>query len=262
MIESIKNILYAAGNEIIKIYNEITPGNYTLKSDNSPITKADLVSNTIITEKLIQEFHLPVLSEENITDYSVRKNWDKFWLLDPIDGTKDFLAHNDEFCILLALIENRKPTIGFIYQPATKDLFYVIENNGAFHYNYIKNDETKISTQLSVVNNLLLSRFHDNEKTHIFAQQNRFNNFLKCGSGIKFVKLALGQAIIYPRFEGSWEWDIAPGYLLLKETGMKFLTLPNFQKPDFNKKDLRNPFFIAYNPNHIDINSLKFGNIL
>lgn len=262
MIEIIKKILYKAGVEIIKIYNNISPQDYTLKTDNSPITRADLISNQIITEQLLKEFDYPILSEENIIDYSIRKNWKKFWLLDPLDGTKDFLAKNDEFCILLALIEKNYPIAGFIYQPATKDLYYAIENHGAYHYNFNQNLENKILPNPSINNNLLLSRFHDNERTHHFAQINNFHNFLRFGSGIKFVKLALGEAIIYPRFEGSKEWDIAPGYILLKECSLELLTLPNFQQPEFNKEDLKNPYFIAYNPNYINIKSLNFGNII
>lgn len=262
MIDEIKNILFTAGNEIMKIYNNISPEDFTLKKDNSPVTKADLVSNSIISEQLSKQFNYPILSEENIVDYSIRKNWEKFWLLDPLDGTKDFLAKNDEFCILLALIEKNNPIAGFIYQPATKDLYYTIDNLGAFHYNFNEKLENKILPKLPVKNNLLLSRFHDNETTHYFAQINNFHNFLRFGSGIKFVKLVLGEAIIYPRFEGSKEWDIAPGFILLKECGMELLTLPNFQKPGFNKEDLRNPYFIAYNPNYINIKSLNFGNII
>ena len=130
-IDSIISIAQDAGKEILSVYNNKN-FKIQIKSDNSPITEADLISNEIITNGLKKVSSIPIVSEESYVEYAKRKSWNLFWLIDPLDGTKDFIAGNDEFAINIALIKNNKPILGVVYIPVTTDVYFAQEGLGAF----------------------------------------------------------------------------------------------------------------------------------
>ena len=239
MIKEIIELIQNAGTEVLNIYNS---GDFQveLKKDNSPLTKADLLSNKILMDGLKKIEPLPILSEEDEIDYRERKDWKKFWIIDPLDGTKDFIAKNDEFTINIALIENNLPILGFIYAPALGDLYWGIKNSGAF-----KNGKKIFNN--SNRNELVgtHSRFHSNLNTTNFFKNNNISTIKGFGSALKFCKLAEGVVDIYPRYTGSMEWDIAAGDIILKESGCDMLCLKTNQHFKYNKRNLINDFFIA-----------------
>jgi len=132
------SIAREASLAILDIYE--TDFNVDIKDDNSPVTKADLVSNEIIISGLSKISDYPILTEESPVDYEIRKDWNRFWLVDPLDGTKDFIAKNGEFTINIALIENHKPILGVVLIPVTNDVYYAEFGNGAFNNTFAKNN--------------------------------------------------------------------------------------------------------------------------
>ncbi len=250
MIEGLIELTRKAGEEVLRIYNSNNFG-VEYKSDNSPITIADKISNKILMEGLHRLFPYPILSEETLVDYNTRKQWSKYWLIDPVDGTKDFIAKNDEFTINIALVENNRPVLGIIYAPALDELYWGIKNFGAFkNGNKIFNNSTRkeiIGTH---------SRFHSNDDTLNFFINNNISKIKGFGSALKFCKLAEGIVDVYPRYTGSMEWDIAAGDIILEESGCDLLSLKSLQHIKYNKRSLLNDFFVAYK---IDVfKSIKF----
>lgn len=239
MIDEVIKIAKRAGEKILEIY---VGDNFEvkIKDDNSPLTIADLASHNIIIDNLLKISDYPILSEENIIDYEIRKNWNKFWLVDPLDGTKDFIAKNDQFTINIALIENGKPILGVLYAPALNLMYYAKLNKGAY-----KNGE-KIYNK-SKRDNLIASdsMFHSSEKTIEFLENNFITKIQKYGSALKFGKLAEGEIDIYPRFNGTKEWDTAAGQIIMNEAGCKIIDLTTHAELIYNKPDIKNNYFIA-----------------
>ncbi len=250
----ILNIALEAGKEILKVYNQ----NIVVKSkeDNSPLTIADINSNKIIINKLKKiELKIPILSEESLVDWSIRKTWDKYWLIDPLDGTKEFINRNGEFTVNIALIEKNHPIFGVIYAPVKSLLYYAIKNNGAFKTNtsskinnlnqfkIIKNNKKKNDT-IRVIG----SRSHSNIEFTKWLENNLDNyELVKAGSSLKFCLLADGGADIYPRLGPTSEWDIAAGHIILEEAGGSIQDI-NKNKILYNtKENVINPYFIAKN---------------
>lgn len=252
MIDNLIEIVRKAGEIILKIYNS-DRFEVELKEDNSPLTKADKASNKFITDSLLASSDFPIISEESIPPHSERINYKKYWLLDPLDGTKDFIAKNDEFTINLALMEFNKPVIGIVYAPALDELAFAIKGKGACLF---KNG-TKIKLPIKYNNNLVLakSRFHDTEDVLKFSELNKISESRKIGSALKFIKLAIGEVTIYPRYNGSSEWDIAAGHILVKEANGNLFDIVTKKEPEYGKESLSNNFFIAYNSS-VDINKI------
>lgn len=239
MINSVINIVKKAGSKILEIY---TSGDYNLtnKNDGSPLTLADLASDKIIIEELQKISDLPILTEENYVDYDIRKNWEKFWIVDPLDGTKDFMEKNHQFTINIALIEKNVPILGVIYAPALDLIYWAEKNKGAFKNGIkIKNDSQRIEL-ISADSN-----FHSSQATLEFLQANKIVNVERFGSAIKFGKLAEGEIDIYPRFNGSKEWDTAAGHIILNEANCEIIDLTTKRELMYNKKDIKNNFFVA-----------------
>jgi 3'(2'), 5'-bisphosphate nucleotidase len=239
MLNQIIKVAELAGDKILEIY---TSAHFQIqnKHDESPLTIADIASNKIILENLRKISDIPIVSEEAYVEYEIRKNWDKFWLIDPLDGTKDFIAKNDEFTVNIALIEGGKPVLGIVYAPALKLMYYAQNGRGAFkNGKRIFNDSFRddlIATD---------SNFHSSKETLAFLAKNRITHIKKFGSALKFGKLAEGEIDINPRFNGSKEWDTAAGHAILNEAGCKLLDLTTKNEMAYNKQDIRNNYFIA-----------------
>ena len=254
IILEILNIAIEAGKEILKVYNK----NIIIKSkeDNSPLTIADINSNNIIINKLKNiDTSIPILSEESLVDWSERKSWKKYWLIDPLDGTKEFINRNGEFTVNIALIEKNYPIFGVIYAPAKSLLYYAIKNYGAFkaytsfkinNFDQFKNirSNKKRSDPIKVVG----SRSHSNIEFTNWLKNNLDNyELVKAGSSLKFCLIAEGDADIYPRLGPTSEWDIAAGHIILEEAGGSISNLDKNKILYNTKESVINPCFIAKN---------------
>ena len=249
----IVNISVDAGEVILNYYNENVDVIY--KDDESPLTKADLASHKIITDSIKKITpDIPILSEEEFIDWKIRKKWKKYWLIDPLDGTKEFIKKNDEFTVNIALIENNRPILGVIYTPALNELFYSIKNFGSYKIltkkklNTLK-EAKRISINKKKSNKIKIvgSRSHSNPIVDEWVNKN-FNEFdiLQKGSSLKFCLIAEGSADIYPRFGPTSEWDIAAGHIILEEAGGKLKSIDNKEILYNEKENILNPEFFAY----------------
>ena len=252
-ILKILNIAIDAGREILKIYDDEIIVNS--KEDKSPITQADINSNNLIVSRLKNlEPNIPILSEESLVEWKNRKNWNKYWLIDPLDGTKEFINRNGEFTVNISLIENNYPIFGIIYSPFKSLLYYALKNNGSY--------KSQTNTNLSNLNNfkkininreknsttkVIGSRSHSSKEFLIWVE-NKFTNYelVTIGSSLKFCILAEGEADIYPRLGPTSEWDIAAGHIILEEAGGKLKSIDNKDILYNTKEGILNPHFIAY----------------
>lgn len=256
LIIAIKAALLA-GKEIIDIYSS-DDFEIEMKSDNSPLTIADKKAHNIIVSNL-KKTNIPILSEEgkNIP-YEERQGWQYYWLVDPLDGTKEFIKRNGEFTVNIALIKKDTPVLGVIYVPVTKDLYFSENDLGAF-----KSINVDFETDVNQLSSLSfkLPFFTDNEvytvvgsKSHMNTETEEFIaklkaqhdkvNFISKGSSLKICMLAEGLANIYPRFAPTMEWDIAAGHAIAIAAGCSITQSDEKTPVLYNKKNLLNPWFI------------------
>lgn len=227
-----------AGIAILEYYKkEIT---VQVKLDGSPLTMADKAANQVIIN-LLSKTNLPIVSEE-AKEIPFTSNY--FWLVDPLDGTKDFLNANDEFTVNIALIFKDKPVIGVVYAPALNELYVGVSGKTAwaeikgqkrFATFLPKNAEIKMAT----------SRFHDHPDAAFFASENNITNFQAIGSSLKYGKLIFGEVDVYPRLVGTSEWDTAAGQAVLEAGGGSMLDWHTGLPLHYNKANRRNGRFIA-----------------
>ena len=258
-----------AGNEILKIYNDPNMDfQVERKADNSPLTIADKKANDKIVE-LLANTPFPILSEEGkLIDYSIRKAWDTLWIVDPLDGTKEFIKRNGEFTVNIALIHNNKPVLGVIYLPVTQDLYFGEEGLGSYKISNLKNDQDlsdfsvllEQATKLPIDNQnndelfrVVASRPHLSPETESFIeelkQQHKNIELVSKGSSIKICLVAEGSANVYPRFAPTMEWDTAAGDAIARAAGMKVCKTDRITPLVYNKEDLLNPWFIVEKAN-------------
>lgn len=242
-----------AGIEILKIYSQDFDISY--KEDQSPVTKADIISNDIICNGLKGIIDIPIISEE-IKNIYKQEDLNFFWIVDPLDGTKDFIRKNDEFAINIALIKNNQPIFGMIYAPALNEIYIAQKDEGAF---FIKNNiEKKISIKKTINKKMVINRHHFNEKTTSFALKNNITEVFRMGSSLKFAKVAMGDFSIYLRYVDSSEWDIASGWIIIKESGGVVIDLKSKKEMIFNKKKFLNNEFIVLTDKNL-IKSFNFN---
>ena len=247
------NIAIDAGKEILNIYNDEIIVNS--KEDKSPITRADINSNDLIVKRLKKlESNIPILTEESVVEWKNRKDWIKYWLIDPLDGTKEFINRNGEFTVNISLIENNYPIFGIIYSPVKSLLYYALKNNGCYklktnsNLSTLKNfNKINIHKEKNITTKVIGSRSHSSKEFLNWVEK-KFTNFelITIGSSLKFCILAEGKADIYPRFGPTSEWDIAAGHIILEEAGGKLKTIDNKDILYNTKDDILNPHFIAY----------------
>ena len=244
-----------AGKKIIEIYNS---DNFNLeyKLDDSPLTLADTASNKII-KNILEASNIPILSEEgNILDFNKRKNLKHLWIVDPLDGTKEFIKKNNEFTVNISLVENSIPVIGVIYAPALNVLYFSERKLGAYKIlitDLDKFDKSK-AFRLPLVEKsneykVLTSRSHLNYKTLDYIDNLKVNNIkvvsVPMGSSLKFCLLAEGLADCYPRFSSCMEWDTAAGQVICEQVGFKVVDLKTMKPIVYNRENLINNYFIA-----------------
>lgn len=239
LCKKICEIAIETGEEVMKFYNEENTILNT-KEDKSNLTKVDLIAHNFLVEALKKCSSFPIFSEEDIIDYVVRKNWKQFWLIDPLDGTKDYSAKNGQFTINIALIENNIPILGVVYIPFYKDIYYAVKNKGAFKNGLQIYNNSKRTSLIGADSN-----FYSSEEMKYFFKKYKINDIRKIGSSIKICKLAEGEIDVYPRLNGSKEWDTAAVHIIANESGCKLIDIETKKELEYNKQSYKNNFFIA-----------------
>lgn len=244
--KEILSLVDKAAEAVLDIYKSVNLG-IKKKKDNSPITLADEASHHLLTAGLKKLYpDIPVISEEEkITPYNIRKNWPYFWLLDPLDGTKEFILKNGEFTINLALIEKDTPIIGIIAAP-TKRLVYFAAKGGGAYKKEAEGSLCPIKAKNQPGNTLVAtrSRSHKNKREESILAKLGKTKTIHAGSALKFCLVAEGRADIYLRGGPTMEWDTAAGQCIAAEAGAKTYTLEG-QPFLYNKKSLLNPGLIC-----------------
>jgi 3'(2'), 5'-bisphosphate nucleotidase len=254
------NAIINAGIQILKIYdNPLADFSIEKKEDHSPLTIADKASHIELV-KFLKETNIPILSEEGLEiPYSERKKWDLFWLIDPLDGTKEFIKRNGEFTVNIALVENGIPILGLIYVPVTKTLYIGDTNRGAWKIEsidkYMSFDEImlkgkKLPQPLNEdLFTVVASRSHMSLETENYINTLKESHseihFLTVGSSLKICMVAEGIANEYPRFGPTMEWDTAAGHAIANASGKKLWLSTYERELKYNKEDLLNPYFIV-----------------
>ena len=248
-----------AGKAILEVYKKDFQVDY--KEDDSPLTDADRRANAIIVDEL-EKTDIPIISEESKQiDYSERKNWTKCWMVDPLDGTKEFVKKNGEFTVNIALIENQKPFLGVIYVPAKDEIYfadvadqkaYFAELNGCVTADDVIKMAETISPRESKELRIVGSRSHMNDDTKAFIDQQKSKtdkpiSIVSRGSSLKLCLVASGQADIYPRFAPTMEWDTAAGHAICNAVGATLIDQNTQQEMLYNRENLTNPYFLVSN---------------
>lgn len=211
------------------------------KKDGSPLTLADQESHDLISE-ILSGSGVPIVSEEG-DDLLLEET--RYWLVDPLDGTKDFLAANGEFTINIALIENGRPTVGVVYAPALEEMYAGISGRGAWK-EQAGVRIASISAVKSAQLRMAVSRFHDHDDNLIFAKKNNVAECVPVGSALKFGRLAMGEIDVYARLVGTSEWDTAAGQAVLEAAGGSVLDWHTGGPLAYGKELRRNPRFLAF----------------
>ncbi len=247
-----------AGEVIMQVYN--TAFDVEVKDDKSPLTEADKRANEIINS-FLKDTPIPIISEENKQiDYTTRRKWSTCWIVDPVDGTKEFIKRNGEFTVNIALVENGIPQLGVIYVPAIKRLYYAnVKKRQAFSVELPSHSATisevlNSSTPLKPKNpsskfEVVGSRSHMSQETLDFVESLKESgkdvSIVSKGSSLKFCLVAEGNADVYPRFAPTMEWDTAAGQAICNAVGINVIA-ENTKKPLlYNKENLLNPWFIV-----------------
>ena len=244
-LDKIESIAKEAGDAIMKIYEKDFTIDY--KDDKSPLTEADIKSNEIICKALAELYPtIPMLSEENKeVEYADRKDWNFFWCIDPIDGTKEFIKKNGEFTVNIALIEKDTPVLGVVYAPAIGEMYKAKKGEGAF-----KNDQ-KLPLHVNSAPKeklvVIASKSHLSEETQNFidALDTKEVEQNSKGSSLKLCMVAEGVADIYPRLAPTMEWDTAAADAIVRESSKMTYQFDSEKPLVYNKENLLNPWFVV-----------------
>ena len=251
-IEPIVPIARMAGAAVMRVYSR--EFRVQRKDDDSPLTEADMAAHRVITSRLRSDFpRIPVLSEESadVAPYESRRDWDRYWLVDPLDGTKEFVKRNGQFTVNIALIERGRPVAGVVYAPARDWMYWGATELGAFKQStsgessQIRCSSMPESGRLRVVG----SSSHLSPETRSYVQflRSRYSeiSFLAMGSSLKICLVAEGAADLYPRLAPTMEWDTAAAHAILNAAGGRLLAYGTDEELRYNKEDLRNGWFVA-----------------
>ncbi len=244
----LRDLVAESGNKIMEIYNDQRLFNIIdFKADSSPLTLADRKSHEIIAESLKANFpSIPVLSEEGKNfPFVERKKWNTFWLVDPLDGTKEFIKRNGEFTINIAMIEGVIPVFGIIYAPAKQIFYWGGEGTGSFQMqNGVLEKITVSEKETDLV--AVRSRSHSSEEETSLYADYHVNDYISIGSSLKFCMVAEGKADLYYRFGPTMEWDTAAGQAIVEGAGGRVLNSKK-EKFTYNKESLLNESFLVLN---------------
>jgi len=246
MLEKINEIAIEAGKKIMEIYAMVDFSAITdFKADNSPLTLADKEANKIIEEGLKKLApHIPIISEEGKDiPYEMRKDWKEFWLVDPLDGTKEFIKRNGEFTVNIALLKDNAPVLGTIYAPAFDVLYYGEKGKGGWKTEKGKTEKLAVKTSKDKIV-AVGSRSHGAPEELEVQKRYGVTDAITTGSSLKFCLLAEGKADVYYRHGPTMEWDTAAGQAILESAGGRVLKL-DMEKFTYNKTTLLNGGFLA-----------------
>lgn len=251
------NASIKGGQAIMEVYSSHFEVEH--KEDDTPLTLADKNCNTVI-ENLLQQTGVPILSEEGADiPYLERRDWEYFWLVDPLDGTKEFVKRNGEFTVNIAMIYNGKPIIGVIYVPVKKELYFAMEGIGSFkivvnslvkNLNDLVNDSEKLPVDYKRNNYIIVgSRSHMSKETEQFFKDSRKEygevEVMAIGSSLKICMVAEGKADAYPRYAPTMEWDTGAGHAIAKMAGCTITQYNTKDEISYNKENLLNPWFLV-----------------
>jgi 3'(2'), 5'-bisphosphate nucleotidase len=253
----------SAGARIMEIYQETVHVDY--KADDSPLTKADTEAQEIIADRF-DDIDLPMLSEESEhASAEERKRWKDCVIVDPLDGTKEFIKRNGEFTVNIAHVRNGAPEAGVVFVPAIDRMYFGIRGKGAWvldnafhhglhtdHHDFFTLAKPLPLQPLPEIFTIVGSRSHSSPETEAFVKEMEAKHgkvdFIAAGSSLKFCLLAEGKAHAYPRFAPTMEWDTAAGQAVLEAAGGTVVTWPDRQPLRYNREQLLNPWFLATAP--------------
>jgi len=250
-LAALLSLTRAAGNAIMDIYEAAAAGDNCELDEKAngagPLTQADLAAHAILSEGLLAlDRSIPVVSEEDPASHPLRRPTGHFWLIDPLDGTKEFLARTGEFTVNVALIEDGVPTIGIVFAPALNEMFWGQQGNGAF-----KDDGVRVASirssrpPLPDTLRVVASRSHLDDATRAFVSRLGPHTLVQAGSSIKFCRVAEGAADLYPRFGPTCEWDVAAAKAILESAGGD-ITVADGSRLLYGKPNVLNPAFVAW----------------
>lgn len=254
------DIIVKASQEASKKIMEIYAQDFEVfeKSDASPLTLADQMAHNVIVSYL-EQTPFPILSEEGKSmSYDERKPWNEFWLVDPLDGTKEFVKKNGEFTVNIALIRNGVPVLGAVYAPVLNQLYLGGEEIGAYKIaltpeddfsEELLNDSNRIPGKTPETFTIVASKSHHSPETEAFVNEMREKHgqvdFVSMGSSLKLCLVAEGAAHVYPRLAPTMEWDTAAGQAVCLAAGKRVYRHDNNEDLVYNKENLLNPFFVV-----------------
>ena len=250
-LQEIIDIAEEAGKAIMEIYST---DDFAVvdKSDNSPLTKADKASNEVIIRRLQSSYpEIPIISEENKeVPYADRKDWTWFWLVDPLDGTKEFIKKNGEFTVNIALVHDGRPVLGVVGIPARNEMYYAVQGQGAWKIDAEGNKHMLQVNEPSAERIALIgSRSHPSPEFDAYLKDMESKyaqvDFVPAGSSLKFCLVAEGKADVYPRLGPTMEWDTGAGHAVVLEAGARVRIHGASEDLSYNKENLLNPFFIV-----------------
>lgn len=245
-LEKVCEIARDAGRAIMAVYDgEIE---VEMKEDKSPLTAADKAAHEVIVTGLQNAYpNIPILSEEGADiPYAQRKNWQRFWMVDPLDGTKEFIKRNGEFTVNIALIEGQSPVAGVVYVPAQGKMYWGEKGRGAW-VQESERDACQISARKSDHKKgltVVMSRSHPSPELEAYLKDIKVAEALPVGSSLKLCVVAEGRADFYPRLGPTMEWDTAAGHAVVEGAGGTVAT-PEGPALGYNKENLLNPYFIV-----------------
>ena len=246
LLNAVISIAEQAGAAILDIYQKDSAAfNITGKADNSPLTAADLASHQLIVNALqALTPELPILSEEAADiSWNIRKTWQRYWLVDPLDGTKEFIKRNGEFTVNIALIEDGEPVLGVIYAPVLNKTYYAAKGEGAFVKHGDASRAIRVATPGDTVR-VVGSRSHPSPDLAGYLAQFPKHDMVPVGSSLKFCLVAEGSADVYPRFGPTMQWDTGAGHIIALEAGAR-VSFDGISRQVYQRENLLNSNFIV-----------------
>lgn len=250
-LDNIIDLIEKAGEALLELYKK-QDLDIEMKADATPVTEADKLSNEFLRKGLKKLFpEIPIISEEtDVPDYYIRKNWKLFWLVDPLDGTKEFIYKNGRFCINIALIENNLPVFGIINNICDKEIIWAFKEDAC----YIRKEgiTTELATSESTGAKLpmVVSRFNITEAEFEYIDYLQAKGYsmelIPLGASVKHCEIAKGTVDIYPKFGRCYEWDSAAGQLIVETAGGMVVNPQTFDGIKYNKENMVNPPFIMF----------------
>ncbi|MEW9920587.1 3'(2'),5'-bisphosphate nucleotidase CysQ [Marimonas sp. MJW-29] len=253
LVTVMRRLSLEAGDKIMEIYGQ-EDFDVKSKSDDSPVTAADEAADAIISEGLRAAFpDLTLITEEQAATHSTRA--DTFLIVDPLDGTKEFIHRRGDFTVNIALVENGTPTRGVVYAPAKSRMFFTradgqsVEEKGELSKDAVGQlDAISVSEADNSALMVVASKSHRDQATDDYISKYNVRDMKSAGSSLKFCLVATGEADLYPRLGRTMEWDTAAGHAVLKGAGGEVVRFDDHTPLEYGKADFANPFFIAYAP--------------